>query len=403
MALRFTKLDRPSIRSMKAGEKKTEHGITVHRLTNGDTRYSVNVMVDAQRIHRVIGRDSEGVTRTQCEEFIETKRTEAREGRLSLPKGRKTHLSFSQAADDYIDRLEKTNGKNLKTKRRQLTLHLKPFFDKQRLDAITSFTVERYKKLRQEAGTTDGTINRELATLTHLFNQAAEWKWIKAPSCKVKMFPESKGRIIALDDEQAEKLLQGGIADEDPDCWLFILFGLNTAMRHTEILRARYDHIDFDKLRLFIPDAKAGEREQPITPELASILRNEREMRDDDNRDEWVFLSPRPNASGTGHRHRMDKPFRRAVVRAGLDPKTITPHVMRHTAITNLVKAGVDLPTIQQISGHKTLAMVLRYTHVHGSHIDQAIRNIGRSLPEHDQNVFTLKRRKIGTVSEQND
>ena len=46
------------------------------------------------------------------------------------------------------------------------------------------------------------------------------------------------------------------------------------------------------------------------------------------------------------------------------------------------MKAGVDLPTIQRISGHKTVAMVLRYTHVHGQHIDKAIRAIGRSLPE---------------------
>ena len=400
MALRFTKLTRPSIRSMKVREKITEHGITAQRLTNGDTRYSVNVMVDSQRIHRVIGRESEGVTRTQCEEVIETKRTEAREGRLSLPKGRKTHRSFSQAAGDYIIRLEETNGKNTKTKRRQLSLYLKPFFDKQRLDAITSFTVERYKKLRQEAGATDGTINRELATLSHLFNQATEWKWIKTPSCKVKMFPESKGRIIALEDEQAEKLLQGGISDEDPDCWLFILFGLNTAMRHTEILRARYDQIDFDKLRLFIPDAKAGERERPITPQLASILRKEREMRDEDNRDGWVFLSPRQNASGTGHRHRMDKSFRRAVVRAGLDPKIITPHVMRHTAITKLVKAGVDLPTIQRISGHKTLAMVLRYDHVHGSHVNQAIFCIRLSLPDHNWNTISQKRGNLKVIGQ---
>ena len=78
----------------------------------------------------------------------------------------------------------------------------------------------------------------------------------------------------------------------------------------------------------------------------------------------------------------MGKPFRRAVIAAGLDPKLVTPHVMRHTAITNLVKAGVDLPTIQQISGHKTLAMVMRYTHVHGDHIDRAIRAIGRAIPE---------------------
>ena len=78
----------------------------------------------------------------------------------------------------------------------------------------------------------------------------------------------------------------------------------------------------------------------------------------------------------------MDKPFRRAVIRAGLDPKIVTPHVMRHTAITKLVQSGVDLPTIQSISGHKTLAMVLRYTHVHGTHIAKAIAAIGRGLPE---------------------
>jgi integrase len=44
-------------------------------------------------------------------------------------------------------------------------------------------------------------------------------------------------------------------------------------MRHSEILAARFDKIDFAKLRLFLPDAKAGQRTQPITPELAEMLR----------------------------------------------------------------------------------------------------------------------------------
>ena len=83
MALRFARLDRPSIRRLKSGEKITEHGITGERLANGDLKYSVNVMVDGERIHRVIGRESEGVTRRQAEEFIETKRTEARDSDLS--------------------------------------------------------------------------------------------------------------------------------------------------------------------------------------------------------------------------------------------------------------------------------------------------------------------------------
>ncbi|MDP6270090.1 MAG: tyrosine-type recombinase/integrase, partial [Alphaproteobacteria bacterium] len=78
--------------------------------------------------------------------------------------------------------------------------------------------------------------------------------------------------------------------------------------------------------------------------------------------------------------------FRRAAIAAGFDPNVVTPHVMRHTAITRLVQAGVDLPTIQKISGHKTLAMVLRYTHVHGQHIDRAISALGTSIPEPDVN-----------------
>ncbi|MEE8273074.1 MAG: tyrosine-type recombinase/integrase, partial [Alphaproteobacteria bacterium] len=129
-----------------------------------------------------------------------------------------------------------------------------------------------------------------------------------------------------------------------------------------------------------VPQAKAGRREQPITPELAEILAREREMRDD--RDGWIFPSPRPGASGTGYRDRMSKPFCRAVIRAGLNSAVVTPHVMRHTAITKLVKAGVDLATIQRISGHKSVEMVLRYTHVHDRHIDEAIKAIGRGLPE---------------------
>ena len=53
------------------GEKITEDGITAERLADSDVKYSVNIMVDGQRIHRVIGLDSDGVTRSQAEIFIE--------------------------------------------------------------------------------------------------------------------------------------------------------------------------------------------------------------------------------------------------------------------------------------------------------------------------------------------
>ena len=46
-------------------------------------------------------------------------------------------------------------------------------------------------------------------------------------------------------DEQADALLNAAIEDDDVDCWLFVLFGLNTAMRHTEILRAPFGEAFF--------------------------------------------------------------------------------------------------------------------------------------------------------------
>jgi integrase len=376
MARDFRKLNRASMRRLAPGGKITEHGITFERISNGDGVFSVNVMADGHRIHRVIGRESEGVTRTQAEEFIGKVRSEAREGRLSLPRGRKTHFSFAEAAE----KLEETSGKNLVAKSRQLRLYLTPFFGNQRLDSISSFTVDRYKRRRLDKGASNGTVNLELATLSHLFNCAMEWKWLKSRPCKISLLPKPQGRIVALTDKQENALLRAAVADNDPHCWLFVVFGLNTAMRHREILHARFEWLDLEKRRLFIPRAKGGRREQPITAELAELLRREKETRAD--KQGWIFPSPRPTPSLTGHRDRMDKPFRRAAIRATLDPKIVTPHVMRHTAITKLVQFGVDLPTIQSISGHKTLAMVLRYTHVHGSHIDKAIAAIGRDLPE---------------------
>ncbi|HLZ67677.1 MAG TPA: hypothetical protein VKQ29_15710 [Aliidongia sp.] len=110
---------------------------------------------------------------------------------------------------------------------------------------------------------------------------AVEWKWIDRLPCRPKKLEEGEGRIIALSDDQCNSLLRAAVKSADPDCWLFVAFGLNTAMRHSEMLASRFDRIDFASLGLFVPDAKAGQREQPITPEPAKLLLKERETRDD--------------------------------------------------------------------------------------------------------------------------
>jgi integrase len=381
MALRFQRLTRPAIRAMQPGDRIAEHGITAERQRSGDVRYSVNVMADGQRVHRVIGRESEGVTREQAERAIESIRTKAREGRLDLPKGRKLHRTFAEAGEEYLTRLAESGGKNIKPKRMHLRLHLIPYFGKQRADQLKEFGLKTYRVKRRAAGASDATVNREMATLSHMLKSAVRWAWIgadKVPTIEKEKEPQKA--IVVLADAQATALMKAAMQDQDPRLWLFVLFGLGAAMRHREILRVRYDQIDFDTRRIFIPVAKAGEREQPITPALADALKRQRAMEEDENG--WIFPTAIPGQSKAGHRTNMGRPFARAVVRAKLDPDKVTPHTMRHTAITRLVKAGVDLPTIQKISGHKTLAMVLRYVHVHGEHIDAAIGALDGSFSD---------------------
>jgi hypothetical protein len=55
------------------------------------------------------------------------------------------------------------------------------------------------------------------------------------------------------------------------------------------------------------------------------------------------------------------------VRKAGLDPRLVHPQALRRTAITSLVMAGVDLPAIMRISGHKHTRVLMRYVHLSGA------------------------------------
>ncbi|MBF0448191.1 MAG: tyrosine-type recombinase/integrase [Magnetococcales bacterium] len=59
--------------------------------------------------------------------------------------------------------------------------------------------------------------------------------------------------------------------------------------------------------------------------------------------------------------------------KANLDPALITSHIMRHTVVTHLVQGGVDLPTVQKISGHKNIETVLKYTHQDSAYVAAAM------------------------------
>ncbi|MXO48922.1 tyrosine-type recombinase/integrase [Erythrobacter vulgaris] len=335
-------------------------------------------MVDRQRIHRAIGRESEGTTREQAERAIENFRTKAREQRLDLPTGRKLHRTFVEAANDYLRRIENhpKYGRNFARKRQHLERRLSPFFRGQRIDSLTDFSISAYVRQRKDHGAALATINRELATLSHFLNRCVDWGWCRT---KPRVFknPEPKKRVIVLSESDKRELMSAAVSDQDSSTWIFIGIGMGTAMRHSEILRMRWDQIDFSQRRIFIDRAKAGQREQPMPPQLSNLLHAEWQRRGEPTG--YVFATKRADAK-LPYRQSMATQFRRVVKRAKLDPSKVTPHILRHTAITELVVAGVDLPTIQQISGHKTLAMVLRYTHLSNAHVDKAVANLSNCI-----------------------
>jgi integrase len=276
-----------------------------------------------------------------------------------------------EAAKEYLTKLEEIGGKGIDRKKCQLELHLKPFFREKALAKITSFDLERYKKHRVDEGASYATVNRELAVLSHLFNMGVEWKWLTHRPAKINRYKEDNGRISYLTIEQCSSVLEAAKRDVSPHIYLYSLIALSTAMRMSEILSIRRENVDVARRRIYVPKAKAGAREQPMTAELASYLANHIDALPKGT--EWLFPSL---ASKSGHLATIRKAHRRVVKAAGLDPDVVVRHTFRHTAVTHLVQAGVDLPTVQKISGHKTLSMVARYAHANGAHIDAAMERL---------------------------
>ncbi len=391
-------LTRLNMRKLKAGQKIIEKGITFERLKNGDGKFTVNIMVDGNRIHRVVGNQSDGTTLTQVQDYIAQIKTDARHGRLNLPKGRKLHIKFEEASDNYIKRLEAEGGKDIAAKTRRLRDHLKPFFKGKALNQISTHDIEKFKKYRQDSKAKNGTINRDLSVISHLINKSLEWGWLEKKPCKINRLKEDPGRTAYLSVEQAHHLLETAKKQQEPMAYLFIKIGLATSMRRMEILSIKISDIHLEKSSIHIPKAKTGSREQPITPELKRFLTEYLNILPKDQI--WLFPSKR---SESGHMVAIEKSYKKVVREAGFNINEVVRHTLRHTAISHLVQSHIDLPTVKRISGHKTLSMVERYSHQNGSHIQAAMAKLDQKYENHSKSSLITQELHKGQKSKKQE
>jgi integrase len=315
---------------------------------------------------RHVARLGKGINRTVAGEIAAVKRAAILKGEAGIGRKRKD-LDFDKAAEEFLAMARAEKRPRTARRYAECLAQLKRSFGGKRLSEIHPFLLERHKRMRLEEGARVAP-NRELQVLRNLYNRCIDWKKYEGdnPVRQVKRLKESRGRERFLEVEEEERLLA-----ELPEPYRTLaLVGIHGGLRvRSEALTLRWPDVDLSRGTITVQAAfaKTGETRtvginSALRPALAALQRHA-------NGREHVFArrDGRPLRSIRGV-------FMRACGRAKLDG--VTPHALRHTFASRLAMAGVDLRTIQELGGWKTLAMVQRYAHPTKSHTAQALERL---------------------------
>ena len=292
------------------------------------------------------------------------RKNEIREARFFPEVIRRREVALADMIDDYLQRIE---GKlrSVRECKRQGKLW-KKMLPGRSLRQIQPGDIER-AIAKRAAEVAPATINRGLAFLKRVFNVAINDDLCEVnPVRKVKFFKENNARVrfLAADEEKA---LMAEL--EEPDR-IMVTVALHTGFRQAEQFQLLWEHVDFSTGLMTIPRSKSGElRRVPMNDVVRDILR----ALPSRMKGPVVF----PCATGkTPHdaRNYVSRVFQPAVKRAAI--AAFRWHDLRHTFASRLAMAGVDLRTIQELMGHKTLVMTLRYAHLSQSHQFEAVQRL---------------------------
>lgn len=219
---------------------------------------------------------------------------------------------------------------------------------------ITRLDVQRLIDSLAKDGLAPATIALERALLRRFFNHArTRWSWAQPadnPATALKLPRVDNGRNRVLTGQE-QAMLEAAFEDARNET-LPHLYALlrETGMRASEpLLHATWSCVDWQRCILNLSDGKDGKREVPLSPAAVEALKalgpGEPEQR-------LVEVSYEALKAG----------FRRACERAGVNDLHL--HDLRHTAATRLGRESGNLMLVKALTGHKTDAMVMRYTHV---------------------------------------
>lgn len=248
-------------------------------------------------------------------------------------------------------------------------------FGQCKLIEITSRDIERYMQLRSK-DVRPATVNRELALLRHMLNKAIDWGYLQEnPAKKVKPFKEPPGRVKYLRKDEYERLLT--VCKLTPGLYEIVYTALHTGMRKGELVSLTWGDVDFERMEITLRETKNNEIWViPICDALLSVLEELYQK----HLGHHVFTREDGTPYGDPH-HR----FKTACKRAGVEDFRF--HDLRHTYASYLVIAGIDIRTVQELMGHKTVKMTMRYSHLSKTHLRAAVNKIRAGFGQTEESL----------------
>lgn len=159
-----------------------------------------------------------------------------------------------------------------------------------------------------------------------------------------------------LTENEVRKLLS--VASENPRDYAILSFLAYSGLRVSELCNLKIEDVDFQERIVRVHGKGDKDRIVIVSPHAMEALEKYLSTRKDSL--EYLFSSQKSEKITRVQVFRIVKKYAR---KAGIK-KNVTPHVLRHTLATTLLKRGVDIRYIQQFLGHSSVATTQIYTHI---------------------------------------
>lgn len=213
-----------------------------------------------------------------------------------------------------------------------------------------------HKRVSEEVSGTTG--NRHLSLLSSIFRHAIENDLIERNPCTgVKKAKENKSRDRFLGEAEYIRFIKtlNTMLDNPQAQAIFLLIALG--LRKSEILSLSWNDVSLPDKHLYLRDPKNGEsRYVALNSASVDLLTEMHKNRDKTS--EWVF----PSDSATGHLLDVRKTFSTICKRSAISGLRL--HDLRRSMATHLLKDGVDIVTIKELLGHRSLKSTQVYARV---------------------------------------